>query len=321
MPAAEYHAAPGLSNSAMKDLAVSALRFWHCHVNPKREARKETEPMALGTALHTAVLEPDAFDDRYAVKLDRDKYRRALDTTDELKDWLRAHDAKVSGTKKELIDRIRSIDPKVQILADIFAKHHADNEGKYMLELDDAARIKGAAKALQNLPDIQTILAKGTAEVSVFAEDPATGVLLKARMDWWAPDMILDLKTFTQQRGKSIGRSVADALFYERYYIQAYFYSRLRGLVEKEDLPVVMAFVESDAPHETRLRKLQSHTGTPINVYWSDAEIEVDRLIGQYARYSQKFAGEPWLDPQPVHLLHDEDIPQMAWPRPEMEAA
>src|SRR5512133_3499649 len=54
IPFAEYLQLPGLSISALKLLRQSPLKFKHNLTAP----RVETAAMALGTAVHTAVLEP-----------------------------------------------------------------------------------------------------------------------------------------------------------------------------------------------------------------------------------------------------------------------
>lgn len=62
MPVAEYFALSALNVSLLKELRRSPLHFRHAMQNPK------TSPaMTLGTAAHTATLEPERFDRSFAI--------------------------------------------------------------------------------------------------------------------------------------------------------------------------------------------------------------------------------------------------------------
>jgi hypothetical protein len=151
------------------------------------------------------------------------------------------------------------------------------------------------------------------------ARDKETGVLLKARMDWVAPKRTLDLKTFSATRGKSIDKCVTDAIFYECYYRQAYFYSLIRSMQEggsgnAQTAPeFVMVFVESDRPYEVRIRSLLPKCAGNVNLYWERARVECRSLIRVYADYSERFGAKPWRLEQDVEPLMDEEMPQLAW--------
>lgn len=69
MPADEYFAAPGVSNSMLKHLARSPSHFQHY----LKEGQKETEAMRDGTMIHFAVLQPEIFKAKYcfAPKFDK----------------------------------------------------------------------------------------------------------------------------------------------------------------------------------------------------------------------------------------------------------
>ena len=62
IPNAAYHRGPGLSSSNLKALARSPLHYRTAKDHPKAP----TAEMALGTALHTLILEPDTFEATYA---------------------------------------------------------------------------------------------------------------------------------------------------------------------------------------------------------------------------------------------------------------
>ena len=62
----EYHARPGVSASMLKSMA-RGWRTFEAEYITKTAPRKESAAMALGTAVHTALLEPERFDAEYVV--------------------------------------------------------------------------------------------------------------------------------------------------------------------------------------------------------------------------------------------------------------
>ena len=313
---ADYHAAPGLSHSGMKHLAVSPLRFWHEIINPDKEPEEEKTHLALGTALHCAVLEPDKFDSRYACALDVSDWPVCLDTVKDIRGWVEERGGKCKGTSKDDViasaqEFMRRIGEQVPILQLEETEFLRQNEGKTIIPKDDWRRLAGMATALATEDSLRPLLDSGRAEASIFVKDPETGVLLKMKMDWMAlaSVSILDLKTFSQMRGKSIDRSVCDAIYYEGYWKQAWLYSFIYKLHFGKAPTFVFAFVESDQPHETRIKELtpKSLGGFP-RVYWQTAGIEVRKLINLYAECSEKYGTKPWRENQKITELEDEDI-------------
>ena len=57
LPNEEYHRCDGVSNSMLSDMARSPAHFQAA----RRRQREETPAMAIGTAIHCAVLEPERF--------------------------------------------------------------------------------------------------------------------------------------------------------------------------------------------------------------------------------------------------------------------
>jgi hypothetical protein len=313
MTASEYFAAPGLSFSSMKDLAISPLRFWARHIDPNRKPEEPSTEMIFGTALHAAVLEPAQFDARYACKLDVTDFPGALVTMDDLRAWLKSKDVVPKGTRKsELIALVQhvsadyEVDEQPIIWDERMEIHSAEHKCKTLFSKEDWCRIGGATQALREEPEIQRILADGCAEVPLFSTDPDTGVPLKCRLDWMAPTCTLDVKTFSVKRsGKSIDETVADAIYYERYHWQAYLYSYMRMLATGgARTPIVIAFVESEQPYEVRIKKLSPGP----SLYWSSARMAVRNLIIQYAQCVERFGDQHWRYRQSIEELQDEEM-------------
>lgn len=319
----EYFACHGLSNSGMKDLSVSPLRYWHLWINPNRPAPRETPELCFGTALHCAVLEPDEFEKRYSVAISSEDYPNCLRTMDDLREWLKSKGLPSSGkTKRELIERVTDHADNGTVVFDLIeAFYREEHAGKIELSKYDWARAQRAAEALRSEPKLKPILAEGQREVAMFAKDAETGVLLKARMDWVTPTVTLDLKTFTAQRGKSIDKAVANAIYYEGYYRQAYFYSLIRALnIGLDPLSgaqkapeFIFAFVESEEPHEVRIRSLRPKSAGEVNYFWEKARLECRDLIRQYAHFTKHFGDKPWRTARSIDPLTDSEMPQLAY--------
>jgi len=83
LPAHEYHAGPGVSNSMLSDMAKSPAHFYALHLAPGRPPRAQTAAMAAGTLAHMMLLEPNEVPKHYIVRPD------GLDgRTKDGKEWL-----------------------------------------------------------------------------------------------------------------------------------------------------------------------------------------------------------------------------------------
>ena len=324
MPAAEYHAAPGLSNSGMKKLAVSPLRYWYHEINPAPKVEEEeTVALRIGSALHCAVLEKDEeFERRYACEMDPSDWPVCLDTVPELRGWITDNGEKPKGTRKDevivqALGMMARLNKHVPIVQEEKRRFLAANEGKTILHKDEFERVSFMALALREEPAVQSILSEGRPEVSIFATDPETGVLLKSRLDWMHPRITFDLKSLTvKKRGESFDKAVHNAIYYEAYHRQAYLYDYVRRLATGEDhghADFVFAFVESDLPNETRIKRLQPKRGGSLNLFWEIARQETQAMIRLYAECLDKFGADPWRTEQQISTLADEDIRQFAY--------
>lgn len=315
----EYFAIPALSNSGMKDLAVSPLRFWHRHINPDREPEEETAAQRIGSALHCTVLEgADAFEARYVRAFDRSTIEGALDTVSDLRGWLESNGVKPKGTRKQdLIDQVKAMrvlaGVDVRIVDEEREVYDMLAEGREVLTNAEWTQVEGMADSLRQELVLMDYLSQGRPEVPMVATDPATGVLLKAKLDWMAPTITLDLKSFTAKRGSNIDRAVHDAIWYEGYYRQAYLYEHIRRIVTGERSQFVFAFVESTPPYEVRIKSLQARGDHQANLYWERARIEVTALILSYAHNLDRYGDNPWRSSQTAETLLDEDIRQLAY--------
>jgi exodeoxyribonuclease VIII len=191
---AEYHARPEVSKSGLDLVRRSPLHFWNRYLNPDRIIEPPTEAMVLGSALHTAVLEPHLFDDEYAVAPHCDR---------------RTKEGKI-----------------------IWADFEQEAAGKTLLKADDASRIDAMAKAVRSHKAASFLLTMpGKAEQSYFWTDDETGEKCKCRPDWHSADgrIMVDVKT---TEDASPGKFLRSSVLGWRYHVQAAFY--MRGLPSAE---------------------------------------------------------------------------------------
>lgn len=203
---ADYHRHPAVSKSHLDRVAKSPAHYWARYLDPAREPEEPTAAMVLGTALHTAVLEPQLWDEQFAVP-------------------------------KHAFDR------RTKAGKELAAAFEAEAEGKTVLQLDDAERIRRMAAAVHQHPASNFLLhLPGSREASYFWQDSATGLECKCRPDWHSEDrrLIVDVKTTEDASPRGFQRSVANW----RYHVQAAWY--LQGLGAEQFLFVC---VEKSPPY------------------------------------------------------------------------
>lgn len=145
MPAARYHASPGLSISHLKLLDHSPLHF-----NNKPPPGQQTVPMHLGQAAHCAVLEPERFTRDYVI-------------------WNRVSDA-------------GNLCPRRGQHWDKFEAEHLAL-GHEIVMPDEYAHALAMQHAVRSDKDAAKYLARGAAEVSM--RWTMRGRLCRGRADWW----------------------------------------------------------------------------------------------------------------------------------------
>lgn len=152
----EYHAdTSAISASGLKLFMRSPAHYWAAYLDPERIERQPTAAMRLGTATHCAILEPDAFDDRYMLRPDGINAR-----TNEGK----AHLAAIAESGMEI------------------------------LTPDDFALITGMAESFRRHHiSAELFAAPYKVEQSIFSE--INGVRCKCRPDYISDDFVMDVKT------------------------------------------------------------------------------------------------------------------------------
>lgn len=209
---AAYHSGPGISCTGLKKIAVSPAHFKHGEF-------KQTAAMSMGSATHSAILEPKSFAEQY-VTLPAGKDRR-------------------SAEYKALC-----------------AEYGADN----VLVSADSCQIGAMQSAVRANPVARKWLyqEQGRNELSVYAKDPETGVLVRCRFDrlldrGFSPD----LKTTTDASPRGFSNAIAKYgyAFQAAFYMDVYYWATGDVL---EGFGFIA--VESKAPHNVMCYRLDDES-------------------------------------------------------------
>jgi PDDEXK-like domain of unknown function (DUF3799) len=152
-----YHQGPGISRSGLIEFKRSPYHYWYKYFNPDYEAQPATPAQILGNALHTYVLEPDAFEKRYFVIPEFNK---------------------VTKEGKERWQKIKSELGK-----------------KETLSVHQYQILQAMTASLQKHKLAMQLIEKAEIEQSLYWTDPDTGILCKCRPDILRCNLVCDLKT------------------------------------------------------------------------------------------------------------------------------
>lgn len=172
MDITEYHAHQAVSKSKLDSIALSPLHYWSRWIDPNRPPQTPTPAMEFGTAVHTAVLEPERFAAEYKQAPDLPK------TTKAGKDAWSA----------------------------------AAADGSKLLKKDDWDSVQLMLRSVLEHPMAHKVLtASGVAEKPFFSTCYRTGLELKARPDYFTDSgWIIDLKTTQDASVRGFQKSAAN---------------------------------------------------------------------------------------------------------------
>lgn len=182
------------------------------------------------------------------------------------------------------------------------AEAEARERGQIPFHINDLTKAEKMAAAVFADPVGNALFAKGDAEVSIFANDPITGVKLRARIDWLDDTSFVDFKTTANGAPGEFDRAAAKF----GYHIQEAFY---RHVAECAGLTVdrfVFVAVETTGAHLVSIHE------------WDEiSRVEAKRLVRQaidtYARCMELntwpgYAAETNYMSLPIWMLDDQMI-------------
>jgi exodeoxyribonuclease VIII len=187
MEIADYHRHSGVSKSHLDQVARSPLHYWARYIDPNRVPTEPTPAMAIGTAVHTHVLELDQWDSRYAIAPE-------------------------------------SIDRRTKMGKAEWEVFTTAATGRTVLSRADADQVMRMGHAVYSHPAAAMLLKQlpGKAETTHMWNDAVTGLQCKCRPDWLTDDgsLIIDLKTTEDASPAGFRKSIANW----RYHVQAAWY-------------------------------------------------------------------------------------------------
>jgi hypothetical protein len=182
----DYHAHAAISKSHLDQVAKSPLHYWARYLDPNRVVPEPTLAMAIGSAVHTHVLELDQWDARYVSAPD-------------------GIDRRTKAGKAE------------------WEAFTTAATGRTVLPKADADLVMRMAHSVFSHPAAAMLLAlPGKAETTHMWTDAATGLQCKCRPDWLTDDgrLLVDLKTTEDASARGFAKSIAQW----RYHVQASWY-------------------------------------------------------------------------------------------------
>jgi hypothetical protein len=182
----DYHAHAAISKSHLDQVAKSPLHYWARYLDPNRVVPEPTPAMAIGSAVHTHVLELDQWDARYVSAPD-------------------GIDRRTKAGKAE------------------WEAFTTAATGRTVLPKADADLVMRMAHSVFTHPAAAMLLAlPGKAETTHMWTDAATGLQCKCRPDWLTDDgrLLVDLKTTEDASPRGFAKSIAQW----RYHVQASWY-------------------------------------------------------------------------------------------------
>lgn len=134
-----------------------------------------------------------------------------------------------------------------------FAKQVRER-GNIPLKQDDFDQVNRMAESVLADPTAVTLLEGGVAEVSMFADDPVTGVALRGRLDYRRPNAIVDLKTTSRDASESGFQS---DVYDHGYDVQFGLYEHIYETIAGEPAPPwLWVVVEKSRPYLTAVHTL-----------------------------------------------------------------
>lgn len=328
--AEEYHADPAKGSSSIKAMAIDIFEAQFDHLYGED---KDSDALLFGSAVHARILEGrEVFEAEYCKEFDKSLVEGALETTDQMKEWLSQHGQTGLSSKKkpDLIKLVQDIDPSQPIVEAIKAEWEAKNEGKTPLKPKRWAQIETAARWVQRDPLLGAVMTDGTfsqgaPEVSIFYED--RGVRRKARFDRLMRHAIVDAKTFAPRGTGRIEDLALKAIMNMRYDIQAADYLNAWQFAKKL---YAEGKVYGDPPYPTFLDEcfdrdepawiwiMVKSVGAPqpLVIDWKAkfakgrAADDVERAITSYIELRDLYGeDQEWPPARPAIEVHDDDLP------------
>ena len=212
--AERYHASPGASASRLKKFKRSAAHMKYDMDNPE----PSTPAMVIGSATHSAILEPSLFEEHWG--------------------------------------RLPYGDGRTKAMKDAKADLVMQYGDEYVLKAEPYDRVLAMRDSVLDNTQASTLLDGAQTEISVRWEDITSGVACKARIDAVSEDYIVDIKTTEDASPEGFARSCHNFNYHLQaaHYLAGAKSEELVG----DGARFVFVAVEKAAPHCVALYELDA---------------------------------------------------------------
>jgi hypothetical protein len=218
--AGEYRLWPAANYSGLKQFRYTPAHAYQYLTDPP----PDTVASQLGTATHTAILEPERFEENYV------------------------RGAAGNLTRKGPRDENDAI--------------KAEHPGKQLIRDADWPRIAMMRDQVWRHPKAREVLSsEGYIELSYLWKDPATDLACKARVDRLGSTLdgwpcVVDFKTFGEKGGRLEARAIESVIYDRQYHIQAAHYLNGLNVIAPCQRRYFLLLVEKDPPYCVRMVEL-----------------------------------------------------------------
>lgn len=212
---------PKISVSGLMEFNQSPSHYESTYLLKERE---ETQAMQLGSAIHMTILEPSRFDSSYFLEPE-DIPENVFKLADPMKEMLKTMKLPVSGTKKELCEKLNANGFECFLYEDWLLKQ---TNGRDILKLEDWRACQRIKRRIMN-SNFKALIQNGTPEQLGWGLH-SSGLMITFKADYFKPvkfeeyqALCIDLKKVPDVSKRSFER-----LIYQRgLHIQAGLYSAL----------------------------------------------------------------------------------------------
>lgn len=290
LPMDVYREVNRLSSSAIQKILISPATFWRdSWLNPNppvltpEQKRNRERAKLLGSAYHCARLEPDEFEVRYVRGLaQEDMPEGTLFTGTQMSAALKEKGLPVSGSVGEQAARLKANGFPVEKLWHLqLIEWEAGRGEREAIPATNWDEILVDMQRLRDIPEVAEKLSGGEAEVSIFWTCPETGLKMKVRLDYLAPQHWSDFKSYANSQGKHVDQAICDAFAYNRYFVQWGLYHEAVEMVRSGVLDVIsgtpeqrmlIAQIETEPDELASWYIFQEKDGVP-NVFAYEVEL------------------------------------------------
>jgi hypothetical protein len=160
---------------------------------------------------------------------------------------------------------------------------------------------------VSNHPKASGLLSGGHAEVSCFARDPRTGLLLKGRLDYVIPGhdfwMVPDLKSTTDASTDAFQRTILNL----RYHVQAAIYCKILRLLGVPSVRYFLIALETGQLPKLNVKELNTRA---IALGEEELDDDLDTLI----ECRRTGIWPEWCDESATGAIQHIDLPDYAYP-------